>query len=443
MTDASLDAFALPPISDLEPCGPDLDLADDKPFMDFLVQNEGRLPSKFYDFQDEPTDFAEPRQTAETLLRRTHDLRLLVLLAKFSILDRDIVGFARWVGTTAWLLNSHWEQANPRAEDGDFGLRLGQLSSLEDNHCVLLPLQFAPVLDGGRFGTLWYRAHQIAIKAATPRVEPRFSKKTGEKEGVREEKHLPARTVEQLLREIDLDKIIEAQQLLSGLAFSIETIKKVTIENVGHELAIQLPNLAEVVGNIAAFLQAALVKRDPSRAPPPASADEFDGASSEGGAAAVRGASNFGSLADIDAALGAAFGYFVASEPSSPAVLLIRQARETLGKNLYEIMKLLTPGHADNARLFVGPDSAFTVPVKSLANAGGAEVARAQTPAAASREIALGLIDAVANHMRRVEPSSPTPYLLERARNLASRDFLSLLQDVLPEEALAAMKKGK
>jgi type VI secretion system protein ImpA len=44
--------------------------------------------------------------------------------------------------------------------------------------------------------------------------------------------------------------------------------------------------------------------------------------------------------------------------------------------------------------------------------------------------------------MRRVEPSSPAPYLLDRARALAPRDFLSLLQEVLPEDDLSAMKSG-
>ena len=37
----------------------------------------------------------------------------------------------------------------------------------------------------------------------------------------------------------------------------------------------------------------------------------------------------------------------------------------------------------------------------------------------------------------------PVPYLLDRARNLAARDFLSLLQDLLSDEAIAALKKGK
>ena len=107
-------------------------------------------------------------------------------------------------------------------------------------------------------------------------------------------------------------------------------------------------------------------------------------------------------------------------------------------------MKLLAPPHADAARVFVGPDGAFTVPVKSLSTAPSAAIpSRASGAGGVTRAAALALIDAVAAHMQKAEPSSPVPYLLDRARNLATRDFLSLLQDVLPEEAIASLEEGE
>ena len=153
--------------------------------------------------------------------------------------------------------------------------------------------------------------------------------------------------------------------------------------------------------------------------------------------------SAFASRADVDAALASSLGYFEASEPTSPALLLIRQARVMLGKNLYEVMQLLAPSHADGARVFVGPDNSFTVPVKILAEAPSVGFERAQPASAPSRAAALALIESVAQHMQRAEPSSPVPYLLERAKTLATRDFVSLLHDVLTEEAIAALKKGR
>jgi type VI secretion system protein ImpA len=49
---------------------------------------------------------------------------------------------------------------------------------------------------------------------------------------------------------------------------------------------------------------------------------------------------------------------------------------------------------------------------------------------------ALSLLAQVANYFRVSEPSSPIPFLADRARELAQRDFLSLLRDVLPQGAL-------
>jgi type VI secretion system protein ImpA len=106
-------------------------------------------------------------------------------------------------------------------------------------------------------------------------------------------------------------------------------------------------------------------------------------------------------------------------------------------------MKVLTPTYADKARIFVGADAAFTIPVSSIP-ANEAEAApfdRAEAPPAPSRAAALALIEGVAAHLRVVEPSSPRPYLLDRAKALATRDFLSLMKDLLSEEAIAGLKR--
>ena len=118
------------------------------------------------------------------------------------------------------------------------------------------------------------------------------------------------------------------------------------------------------------------------------------------------------------------------------------QARESLGKTLYEVLKLLAPNHADAARIFVGRDSPFPVPVSSQANTPSQEITRAVVEPAPTRAEALALIDAVAAHLRLAEPSSPAPLLLERAKTLATRDFVALLSELLSEDALSAMKSG-
>jgi len=380
-------------------------------------------------------------QGAEKLLKRTLDLRLLALMAKLSILNRDVAGFAQRIGNVAWLVKEHWEGANPRGEGDDYSGRIAQLATLEDNAVVLLPLQHTSLIETNREGALSYRDQLLASGAVQPRSVTLYDLR-GQKQTTEPEKFMPAKSIERVLSDVEIARLAGAVGTLTSLSASIQSINAVTTEHVGYENAVALPKLAALVSDMTGFLSTALVKRDPSLAPPP---EAPSGAPTDAEAASAGAATPaaFASRAEVDAALASAFGYFAAAEPTSPALLLIRQAREMLGKNLYEVMKLLAPPHADAARVFVGPDGAFTVPVKSLSNAPSAAIPSAPAEPAASRAAAIALIDAVAAHMQKAEPSSPVPYLLDRARNLATRDFLSLLQDLLSDEAIAALKKGK
>ncbi len=434
--------FALPPVSPDDPCGPDLDLDGDAEFLNFFAATEGILPAnlkEYYEFDRAAAGLPARIETAKKLLERTLDVRLLLLLAKLSILDRDIAGFARWVGSVDWLLKQHWEGAHPRAEGGDASIRLSQLMALDDNAAVLLPLQYARLLDLQREGAFCYRDQLAATGSVKPRSVMAYSHE-GERERTEEEKFVPQKTIEKILRDVEIEKLKGLVETLSGLSTALQSIRQTSVEHVGYEKSIDLPKLEKLVREMAEFARGALVARDPSIAAAP----ETEASADHGGAApsAVAAPSAFASRADVDAALAAALGYFAASEPTSPALLLIRQAREMLGKNLYQVMMLMASQHADDARVSVGPDGAFTVPVKILADEPSLEFERVQPEAAPTRGAALALVDAVAQHMQRAEPSSPIPYLLERAKGLASRDFVSLLHDVLTEDAIASLKRG-
>ena len=359
------DAFALPLVSEDDPCGPDLDLEGDADFMNFIATTEGQLPASYYAFNRASIDFSAASQAAEKLLKRTLDLRLLALMAKLSILNRDVAGFAQRLGNVAWLVREHWQAANPKADGDDYSGRIAQLATLEDNAVVLLPLQYAPLVETNREGALSYRDQLLASGAAQPRSVTLYDLR-GQKQTTEPEKFMAPASIERALNDVEIAKLAGVVAMLTSLGASIQTINAATTEHVGYENAVALPKLAKLVSDMTEFLRAALVRRDPSLAPPPASAPTDDAAAPSAAAAAPPA---FASRAEVDAALASAFGYFAASEPTSPALLLIRQAREMLGKNLYEVMKLLAPPHADAARVFVGPDGAFTVPVKSLSNA--------------------------------------------------------------------------
>ena len=219
------------------------------------------------------------------------------------------------------------------------------------------------------------------------------------------------------------------------------SIERTTQERAGYEQGVKLNDLRSLVERMQGYLQAAVARRDPNAAAAEPSTDPSSPAVESRSSGSAKPGS-FASLADVDAALAAAHGYFLAREPSSPALMLVGQARESLGKTLYDVLKLLAPAHAEAARVFGGRDSPFPVPVSALANTVGPEISRASVEPSASRAEALQVIDAVAAYLRSAEPSSPAPLLLERARALAARDFLALLGELMPEDSLNAMKTG-
>jgi type VI secretion system protein ImpA len=47
----------------------------------------------------------------------------------------------------------------------------------------------------------------------------------------------------------------------------------------------------------------------------------------------------------------------------------------------------------------------------------------------------IGLLDRICQWYRTNEPSSPVPILLERAKQMVSRDFIELLMELAPDGA--------
>jgi type VI secretion system protein ImpA len=59
-----------------------------------------------------------------------------------------------------------------------------------------------------------------------------------------------------------------------------------------------------------------------------------------------------------------------------------------------------------------------------------------------SRDDALRTLDAVAAYFRANEPSSPVPLFVERAKRLVSKDFLAVLEDIVPDALAQAKAAG-
>ena len=423
------------PVSEEEPCGPDLDLDGDPDYMNFVARTEGVLPTTYFSgpegrpFDRTSIDFESEFAAIGPLNVRTRDIRLLVLLAKLLVLNRDLPGFVGCVSLIDALLKEHWDEVHPQGMDGDFAVRMAALESLDDMPPVVFPMQYLPLINHRRTGPLSYRAWMIATGEAKPR------------EG---EAILDPAAIEAAMMEVELPALVDIRGQFQALQSALRSLRDICVDRAGADRAVKLERLPDLVGKILKLLEGVVVKRDPAQA---AVADAEAGAEGDqADAAAAPSAIPTGAVAsthDVADALAAIADYFGRFEPSNPALLLVRQAEQLMGKSFLEAMRVLVPNHMEQAAIQIGRDQVFDLPIERLSAFADAvppaedtgEAAPPRRLEARTRGDAMRLLDQIGTYYRVAEPSSPVPFLTERARSFAERDFLSLLRELLPEAA--------
>lgn len=463
------------PVSADEPCGPDLE--DDTDFMNVTARLEVALPASYFRRDDDGRQVAFDRSGIEfpaafadlgKLLERSRDLRVLVLGAKLTILNRDVPGFAASLSTMAGLLGDYWEEVHPRAMDGDFVMREVALQGLDELATVVLPLQHAPLFVSRRIGPFAFRSQLVA---------------SGETRLVEGEQHPDAGAIQAALGDVEPEDLTAILGHVSAARDALARMRMVWLEKVGVDHPLGFPRLAALLDQIAAFLDAAVARRVPGHQSAGA-APVASGAPVPAASAASFGPGSVSNILQVKDTLSACLGYFRKTEPSSPAVLLIGQAQQLIGKSLIEVIQIMFPEHVDKAVIEIGELRRFRLPLERLpvpngyeaeseADQGYAEAADeaedsgygndgddeqaveddaeagepaaievAPAPPVAASAIAIGsrseavdAMRAVAAFYRRVEPSHPTPLLMDKACALAQHDFMSLLGNILPDVA--------
>ncbi|MBV9566287.1 MAG: type VI secretion system ImpA family N-terminal domain-containing protein [Bradyrhizobium sp.] len=423
------------PLSQADPCGPDLDLAGDRDYLNFFAQTEGELPNSFFSSEDgRPFDRASVDLPGHVtaivpLWERSRDLRLLIMRARLLILNRDLGGFAVSVAAIARWLDGFWDVVHPRPDDGG-AARIAALESL-DLPTVFFPLQYAPLCEGGRVGIITYRAWMIA----SGEVKPRSGEPTH-----------PSAAIAEAIAAAPLDVLEATRTHVATIKISLGRIRELFARKGS---SVGLENLAVLVAKIQKLVDPRVALEEQAQASAENADEARTAAQAASAAAMAEGAPT--SLAEAEQALAAIAAYYSGSEPSSPTLPLVRQAHQLIGKSFFEVMSVLVPNQMEKAAFQIGSDQFFELPVGKLSKLpeaqpadDGADHAAAPAPSAGgarscrveSRAQALLLLDQVQRFFRHSEPSSPIPMLCDRARALAERDFMSVLREVLPKSAL-------
>nr|WP_276592608.1 MULTISPECIES: type VI secretion system ImpA family N-terminal domain-containing protein [unclassified Methylobacterium] len=432
------------PITADSACGDDLDDTGDIAFLNGVAQVESRLPTVFL-FRDadgelkifdrSKIDFGKESEVLIGLLSRTRDLRLLVLLGRLTMLDRDLHGFGQVVTVIAAFLDQHWDAVHPGAA-GDYDFRAAILQNLENNPTIVLPLQYTTLFRSRRHGPISFRHVMVAAGEVPPAAEHPGADRAA---------------IAQALDEADPAELSGVRDDLTALADAIGRVEAITAARGGHDGGVRLGLLGDLVRRMRAFLgEDAAVPA--AKEPEPGLQEVAEADASVDRRPPVPSVGAVATPAQATAALAAAAAYLRVREPSSPAEVLVRQAQTLVGKSFVDVMRILMPDQAPDVAIVLGagrrlrltfdqlaavPDSDESEPTpEETDSAGGGAVMAEALPSyrATTRTEAITLLRAISDYFRRSEPASPIPLLLEKAAALADRDFLSVLKDVLSED---------
>lgn len=346
------------PISEADPCGPDLDESGDAAFMNFFAFAPFQLPDTFFTdgrpFDPADNEFREATQYIPAMLadvmKRTRDLRLLVFLARFAILKRNLDEFVETVAAMATLLERNWAELHPRARDGSVKARADILDEL-DAPLVTISLQFVPIHSDRRKGNIAFRSTVLAEQEKAAEGGEGGERPAGGR--------IAAMTQEQIVRvlaDAGEEALGATRASFRRLEVALKDIRARFVAQAGSAEAPEFGQLLKVVGGVLTFFSLAF--------PDPTAPEPEEGEDSDGDAEAARGA--IACAAHARRALEAAKDYFCLYEPSNPALPLIAQAIGLQGKTFIEVLAALLPERHAYAQFAIGGEHPFKLAVAPL-----------------------------------------------------------------------------
>lgn len=432
----ALDRFA-EPVSESSVCGPDLDYEDDAEYANYMFPLEERLSQRFLDENGRPADRSnlkldEITESIFALLERSRDIRLVAALAQCHSVLMKPEGFLACVQMIRRMLEVFWENVHPTANNGDFSFRRSMVEALDDRSRIAIPIAHFPLVNDKKIGTVTYRGWEISQKP---------------------ELKLPGEVVIQALHvsealnaEAGRAQVAASHLLFKELQSALKGIMSVFLENADFD---SVPSFSITLGAVEDVIS--MLEREAVWLLPKADVGNEDDAANE--LVSIDKAVNTEPVQSVAMSLPmteiASHGqaaailteierYFCAIEPSSPALILVHQARKLLGRPLVEALEALAPSRVDTARLIVDSSSGFTLSIERMRQLTSSALVQPEpnmsgddfvAPAITSRDAASSAMQSIERFLAVLEPTSPVPLLLSRARSLMNKNFSGLLND--------------
>ena len=333
---ASVASWLQPLPDDGAPCGPDLEY--DNEFLALMQAVAGKPESQFG--PAEPPEWRKAVDIAAGLLERTRDLRIAIEWGRSVLQLHGHAALVPALTLVNGLVEAHWEHVHPLPDpdDGDPYGRVNALTLLREPAGLLGALRDARLVEDRAIGQLLMRDVEVALGLAPL---------------------MPGQTEygkDQVARMLSaaLEKNPALRESLQAAVALVKQAISLTSDRLGSE-APDLRPLHALVNGTLGLLPAEAVAEEAED-----EAGEGGGAASGGGTGRSKGLSGtVNSREEAMRAIDLVIEYLERAEPTNPAPLFLRRARQLVSHNFLQLMKVLAPDAlAEVARVVgVDPDS--------------------------------------------------------------------------------------
>jgi type VI secretion system protein ImpA len=338
---AQVPAWLQPLGDDAAPCGPDLEY--DNEFLELSQAALGKPESQFG--PAEPPDWPAVRAAAASLLERSRDLRLAIYWLRAGVRMQGWRALPVGLQLVTGLVEQLWDHVHPMPDpdDGDMYARVNALALLREPEGLIGDLRTTHVFRDRAVGEITGRSIELAA-LLVPAVA---------------DEAVPSKDSLTQMFSAALERTPELRALGPEILLKAKALQSATHEKLGSSDAPDLKPLLVLVNAMIALL------------PPEAEAVTDDGAAEGGqggaGDGAPRGGGRglSGAVTSRDEALRAidmVCQYLEKAEPSNPAPLFLRRARQLVNHNFLQLMKELAPDALSDVARIVGvnPDTVET-----------------------------------------------------------------------------------
>ena len=317
----------LEPISEDDPCGPDLAYDQDRQTLEQAFDSSVSMDVTGEEATASDTDWRKIIKQTEDQLKRTKDVWLPVYLCRAGAKGGDLETVELGAKVLAGLFERYWDELHPKLDEYGMQGRKSPCDSLTRNGEFLFPLQRMPLLQHARLGT--YSGQDFE----------RFQKGGDTEDGYGMFRGTLQDTPEENLVEI-ADRLDRIEQAIRA-ADAIFT-EKAAGEDSTHFLATY---------QALSTMKAAVLSFTSAPAPEATAEASDDGGGYEedaGGGPRISGSVN--SREDVIRALDAICDYYRRREPASPVPLALQRARDWVNKDNLAILRDIAPGGVDEAK---------------------------------------------------------------------------------------------